>query len=166
MTLEALLALLDYHYWARDRLLDAVEKIAPDHFRKDMGNSFPSIRDTLLHIVFSEWVWRLRWEGEPLPPFFDPKDFEAAQDIRERWIEEERHVRRVVDQVGQDEQNGLDHAFRYAELDGQETQSVFWQSVQHVVNHAAYHRGQVTAMMRQLGNPPPDSQDLIAFYRL
>ncbi len=29
MTLEALLTLLDYHYWARDRLLDAVEKIAP-----------------------------------------------------------------------------------------------------------------------------------------
>ena len=44
MTLEALLALLDYHYWARDRLLDAVEEITPDHFHRNMGNSFPSIR--------------------------------------------------------------------------------------------------------------------------
>ena len=163
MTLEALLALLDYHYWARDRLLDAVEEIAPDRFHKDMGNSFSSIRDTLLHIVFSEWVWRLRWEGEPLPEPFDPKDFETVQDIRARWIEEERQVRRFVGQVGPD---GLDHVFRYTELDGQQTQSVFWQSLQHVVNHASYHRGQVTTMLRQLGARPPDSQDLIAFYRL
>ena len=163
MTLEALLTLLDYHYWPRDRLLDAVEKIAPSRFHKDMGNSFSSIRDTLLHIVFSEWVWRLRWEGEPLPALFDPKDFEAVQDVRARWIEEERQVRRFVDQVGPDD---LNHVFRYAELNGQQTQSVFWQSLQHVVNHAAYHRGQVTTMLRQLGAEPPDSQDLIAFYRL
>lgn len=162
MTLEALLALLDYHYWARDRLLDAVEEVAPDRFHKDMGNSFPSIRDTLLHIVFSEWVWRLRWEGELLPEFFDPKDFGTVQDIRARWIEEERHVRRVVDQVGPD---GLDHVFGYTELDGQSHQSVFWQSVQHVVNHATYHRGQVTTMLRQVGARAP-SQDLIVFYRL
>lgn len=166
MTLEALLTLLDYHYWARDRLLDAVEEITPDHFHKDMGNSFPSIRDTLLHIVFSEWVWRLRWEGEPLPEFFDPKDFEAVQDIRARWIEEEREVRRVVDEVVEVGADELDHRFRYKELNGQQTQSVFWQSLQHVVNHATYHRGQVTTMLRQLGARAPDSQDLIAFYRL
>ena len=43
--------------------------------------------------------------------------------------------------------------------------SVFWEMLQHVVNHASYHRGQVTTMLRQLGAEPPPSQDLIAFYR-
>lgn len=37
--------------------------------------------------------------------------------------------------------------------------------VQHVVNHASYHRGQVTTMLRQLSASPPKSMDLIAFYR-
>jgi uncharacterized damage-inducible protein DinB len=37
--------------------------------------------------------------------------------------------------------------------------------LQHVVNHARYHRGQVTTMLRQLGAEPPKSMDLIAFYR-
>ena len=161
MTQKNLLTLLDYHYWARDRLLDAVQEIAPDQFRRDMGNSFPSIRDTLLHNVFAEWVWRLRWEGKPLPPPFDPKDFETVEDVRARWVQEEREVRRFVEQVGSDR---LDHLFRYAQLDGTPTESVFWQSVQHVVNHASYHRGQVTTMLRQLGAPPPDNQDLIGFY--
>ncbi len=163
MTLEALLALLDYHYWARDRLLDAVEEITPDHFHQDMGNSFSSIRDTLLHCVFAECVWRSRWEGESLPEPFDPKDFEAVQDVRVRWIEEEHRVRRFVNQLGPD---SLNHLFRYTELSGKPTTSVFWQSLQHVVNHASYHRGQVTTMLRQLGAQPPDSQDLITFYRL
>jgi uncharacterized damage-inducible protein DinB len=43
--------------------------------------------------------------------------------------------------------------------------SPFWQLLQHVVNHASYHRGQVTTMLRQLGAPPAKSTDLITFYR-
>ena len=62
--------------------------------------------------------------------------------------------------------DGLNHVFHYTNLGGKPTKSVFWQSVQHVVNHASYHRGQVTTMLRQLGAQPPDSQDLITFYRL
>jgi uncharacterized damage-inducible protein DinB len=37
--------------------------------------------------------------------------------------------------------------------------------LQHVVNHASYHRGQVTTMLRQLGAAPAKSMDMIAFYR-
>ena len=34
----------------------------------------------------------------------------------------------------------------------------------HLANHSTYHRGQVAAMLRQLGEKPP-STDLIRFYR-
>ena len=37
--------------------------------------------------------------------------------------------------------------------------------LQHMVNHASYHRGQVTTMLRQLGAQPAKSMDMIAFYR-
>ena len=37
--------------------------------------------------------------------------------------------------------------------------------VQHLVNHATFHRGQLTTMLRQLEVAAPQSQDLIAFYR-
>jgi uncharacterized damage-inducible protein DinB len=37
--------------------------------------------------------------------------------------------------------------------------------LQHVVNHASYHRGQVTTMLRQLGMPPARQMDLVTFYR-
>jgi uncharacterized damage-inducible protein DinB len=35
--------------------------------------------------------------------------------------------------------------------------------MQHVVNHASYHRGQITTMLRQLG-ANPISTDLSRFY--
>ena len=54
----------------------------------------------------------------------------------------------------------------YRTTDGQPWQQQLSHMLQHVVNHASYHRGQVTTMLRQLGAPPAKSQDLIVFYRL
>ena len=61
--------------------------------------------------------------------------------------------------------NDIDRSFDYRSLAGKPGRSQFWQMVQHVVNHASYHRGQVTTMLRQLGAAPAQSLDLIAFYR-
>jgi uncharacterized damage-inducible protein DinB len=59
----------------------------------------------------------------------------------------------------------LDHAISYKLLSGQPGAAVLWHMIQHVVNHASYHRGQVTTMLRQLGAAPPKSTDLIIYYR-
>ena len=56
-------------------------------------------------------------------------------------------------------------AKEYRLFSGAAGTSPMWQMVQHVVNHASYHRGQVTTMLRQAGARPPKSVDLITFYR-
>lgn len=162
MTPEALIALLDFHYWARDRLLDAVERLTPAQFRRDLGSSFGSVRDTLVHLVSAEWAWCSRWQGASPSAHLTATDFETAGDIRRRWNEEEARVRTFVDRLGPYE---LNHVIEYALFGGAPTRSVCWHTLQHVVNHATYHRGQVTAMLRQLGAEPPRNQDLINFYR-
>lgn len=113
MTPAELRLLVDYHYWARDRMLDALEPLPPDAFVKAMGNSFGSMRDTV---------------------------------------------------AGLDD-TGVDERVRYRNLAGAEAESSRWTMLQHVVNHASYHRGQVTTMIRQAGGKPPLSEDLITFYR-
>jgi uncharacterized damage-inducible protein DinB len=50
-------------------------------------------------------------------------------------------------------------------LNGTRGASPVWQMVQHVVNHASYHRGQITTMLRQLGAEPAKPMDMIAYYR-
>ena len=42
--------------------------------------------------------------------------------------------------------------------------SPLWQMVLHIVNHGTHHRGQITHMLRQLGQKPVNL-DLIGYYR-
>jgi uncharacterized damage-inducible protein DinB len=43
LTFEELQTLLEYHYWARDRVLDAIAPLTHEQLTGDRGNSFPSI---------------------------------------------------------------------------------------------------------------------------
>jgi uncharacterized damage-inducible protein DinB len=38
-----------YNEWANDRVFDIVSRLAPEEFTRDLGNSYPSVRDTLTH---------------------------------------------------------------------------------------------------------------------
>ncbi len=160
MTQADLQVLLEYHYWARDRLLAGVEPLSPEQYNRDLGSSFKSIRDTLVHIYSAEWAWHSRWHGHSPTALLSPDDFPDLPTLRREWNTLEAGVRAFT--------SGIDDTgrfFEYRLLSGKEGRSAFWQMLQHIVNHASYHRGQVTTMLRQVGAPPPQSLDLIAFYR-
>ena len=38
-----------------------------------------------------------------------------------------------------------------------------WEPLFHMSHHSGYHRGQLTAMQRQLGHPAPPAADLIGY---
>src|SRR5262249_16734795 len=83
--------------------------------------------------------------------------------LRRGWTDHEAKVRAFVANLGD---SGTDRIIEYTLLNGQSGASPVWQMLQHVVNHASYHRGQVTTMLRQLGAQPAKPMDMIAFYRL
>ena len=162
MNPDDLRRLLDYHYWARDRVLDAVAPLSSDEFTRDMGNSFRSIRDTLVHTYSAEWIWYSRWRGESPTAMLSPDAFPDVSTLRPAWLAHEQKVREFF--AGLDSA-GIAQVIEYKAMSGQSTASVLWHMLQHLVNHATYHRGQVTTMLRQLGASPPKSMDLITFYR-
>jgi len=154
--------LVDYHYWARDRMLDAVALLDPETYLADRGNSFRSIRDTVGHLYSAEMTWYSRWIGRamaaPVPPAAHPD----VATLRLAWSDLERDLRAHV--AGLDAE-ARGRTFEYRMFDGQIMRSVFWHTLQHLVNHGSYHRGQITTMLRQAGAVPPKSMDLITFYR-
>jgi uncharacterized damage-inducible protein DinB len=161
VTHSDLVTLIDYNYWARDRLLGAVAPLPAEQFTRDLGSSFRSIRDTLVHTYSAEWVWFSRWQGEsptsPIP--FDR--FADVASLASAWRELEQGVRAfVVAQTGA----AVERVYDYQLMNGSPGRTPFWQMVHHVVNHGAYHRGQVVTMLRQLG-AKAISTDAIAYYR-
>jgi uncharacterized damage-inducible protein DinB len=162
MNLLDLRTMLDYHYWARDRLLEALEPLTPEQFNHDTGSSFKSIRETVVHTYAAEWAWYSRWQGTSPTALMTSDPFPDIAAIRAAWSAHEAKMRAFLDSLGDE---GIARVFDYKLLSGQEGSSPLWQMLQHVVNHASYHRGQVTTMLRQLGATPPKSMDMIAYYR-
>jgi uncharacterized damage-inducible protein DinB len=162
MTPDNLRQSLDYHYWARDRMLDAVELLPAEQYTRDMGNSFRSIRDTLVHTYSAECIWYTRWQGHSPAGMLAPESFPDPASLRTAWRDHENNVRAFFRQL---DATGIARVIEYKLLNGQPSASVLWHMLQHVVNHATYHRGQVTTMLRQLEAAPPRSMDLISFYR-
>jgi len=162
MTLNDLRSLLDYHYWARDRMLAALTAITPEQYTRDLGSSFRSIRETAVHVYAAEWAWYSRWQGQSPTALIEAETFPDLASLRQAWNELEAKVHAFLEDLGD---NGLERVIEYKLLSGEPGASPFWQMLQHVVNHASYHRGQITTMLRQMGAAPGRPMDLIAFYR-
>jgi uncharacterized damage-inducible protein DinB len=161
MTLQDLQTLLDYNYYARDRLLAALEPLTAEEFTRTIESSFRSIRDTAVHIYAAEWIWHQRWLGQSLP-LPSAGQFPNVATLRGAWLDLEAKTRAFLNSLNED---GINRIIDYKLLSGAAGSSPFWQMLQHVVNHGSYHRGQVTTMLRQVGAKPPQNVDLIGFYR-
>jgi uncharacterized damage-inducible protein DinB len=162
MNLGDLRTLLDYHYWARDRMFDALDALTPDQATRSLGGSFGSIHDTVAHLYAAEVIWYARWQGDSPAALLTGAAFPDLATVRRAWTEHELKMRAFLEELGE---AGLTRVFAFKMLTGQPVSSPFWQMLQHIVNHASYHRGQVTNMLRQLGAQPAKSLDMIAFYR-
>ena len=60
--------------WANNRVLQAASTLNAEKFTRDLGGSFRSVRDTLVHIVGGEWGWLTCWT-EPCPSSAFVMDF-------------------------------------------------------------------------------------------
>lgn len=151
-----------YNRWATQRVLGAVSKLSDEAFRSDMGNSFPSIRDTLVHMMSAEWVWLSRWQGTS--PTAMPEQWKELDlsNLQQAWTRLDDALQGFVARLQEAE---LDRPLSYHDMAGTAHVSTLAQMLRHVVNHSSYHRGQVTTMLRQLGMAAA-ATDLILYYRL
>ena len=150
--------LYEYDRWANNRVLEAASVLSAEQFTRDLGGSFRSVRDTLLHIISGEWGWLTFWrEPSPNPAFvadlwdwhnalFHPQAFPDVAAVKTKWAETEREqiefVRGLTDEVLR----------RMLPIRG--TQVSLMHLMQHLANHSTYHRGQIALMLRQLGAKP------------
>ena len=162
MTRQDLRTLLDFHYWALNRALNAATGLTPEQFTRDMGSSFRSVRDTLAHMYSAEWAWYQRWQGTSPTAHLPFDQFPDVASLKDAWTAHEAKMRSFLESLSE---TGITTVVEYTTLNGAPGSSTLWQMLTHIVNHGSYHRGQLTTMLRQLGAEPAKSMDLIAFYR-
>jgi uncharacterized damage-inducible protein DinB len=149
-----------YNRWASTLLLESASTLTREQFVDIVPSSFPSVRDTLVHILWAEWVWLQRWNGTSPRTAFEPKDFPAAEAVASRWAKVHAGQADFLRSLAE---RDLARIVRYVNLRGETWEYALWKQLLHVVNHSSYHRGQLVTMLRQLGAAPP-STDLLVFY--
>src|ERR1700752_4653527 len=101
MTKDDIQLLYEYDRWPNNRVLQAASPLDAEEFTRDLGGSFRSVRDTLVHIVGGEWGWLTCWK-EPSPSstfvidfwtrhnaLFDPNAFPDLAAVQLKWAQVE-----------------------------------------------------------------------------
>jgi uncharacterized damage-inducible protein DinB len=149
-----------YNRWANQKTIQAVSRLDGATLLRGMGNSFSSIRDTLVHTLGAEWIWLERWNGRSPEGLLKAADFPTLDSIRQRWSRLEDEQSKFIGTLSSDK---LAASISYINTKGQNYSYPLWQQMMHVVNHSTYHRGQITTMLRQLGSEPVTT-DLLVYY--
>ena len=159
--LDEIRELIAFNRWANRKILEAAAALSDEERRRDLRSSYPSVHDTLLHMLSADWVWLQRLNGSS--PSDMPEAWKTAswRVLREAWEEVEAGFESFVASATAED---LNRTVTYRNTAGQPFSSTLAQILLHGVNHSSYHRGQVTTLLRQLGATPPGT-DLIRYYR-
>ena len=157
--MDDLLALLDYHAWATARLFPALAPLTAEELARDLHSSHGGLAGTLAHLYGADVIWTARLCSRPAIAFSDLPDLPALDMLEVQWAALQSGQRAFVVRLN------AEQTVAYANLKGELQLSTVGQIVRHIVNHGAYHRGQIVTMLRQLGHAAPNT-DLIAFYRM
>ena len=143
--------LFEYDYWANQAALASL-------------NTFPGLADKPLkvfaHVLGAHRVWRARFDesGAPIPqpwPALSAEEArEAIEETHQRWLA-------LLDQFTDEK---LDQNLVYRTTQGVPFETPIRDVLVHVLMHAAYHRGQVAAAVREAGGKPATT-DYVLYLR-
>jgi uncharacterized damage-inducible protein DinB len=161
MTKKDIEVLYDYNRWCNGRILGAAAKPTDEQFVAPGTFPHGGLRSTLVHALFAEWTWRMRWLGTP-PQHgyrFTLEEFPTVAILRARWMTEETELMEFVEALTDQKLNA---EIEYTSTEGGRHKRVLWETMAHLVNHGTQHRSEAATMLTALGHSPGDI-DLIVY---
>ena len=150
-----------YNIWATKLLTDRINKLGEEDITKEITSSFPSLYKTLQHMWLAEEVW---WQRLKLAENIVLESAKFTGSFSEMTIILAKQSQQWKDWLDTATENQITHVFAYVRNKEQIKMPVY-QMLQHVFNHATYHRGQLVTMLNQLGADKIPSTDFSTFSR-
>ncbi len=144
--------LYNYHVWANKLVFEHLRTLPEDAWSREVKSVFPSIRQLLSHMYAMDTMWLSVMCERPfdesrqlIMKLMDETKLATVQEMEQRFAETELAYRSFFD--GHD----LEGSVTVTHPVYGTTDTPLSELVQHVVNHGTYHRGNLTAMLHQLG---------------
>ena len=151
-----------YNLWANKILLEKLAQVSGEILKKEMGSSFGSIYETLVHLMEVESIWwqRLKLQEHVQVPAKDPE--ENFDELSKQLLALSRQWSEWV--LNANEKN-ITHVFAYQNTKMEYFKQPVYEMLLHLFNHQTFHRGQIITMLRQNGIEKIPATDFIVFSR-
>jgi uncharacterized damage-inducible protein DinB len=145
MNLQSILELFEYNYWAFDRVWQSINQLDDAKFVSDLGYSFGSIRNQIIHLISSHQRWLARLQLTGIPPHLDFADLPTRTLVKEKWNEARDEF---LDYVYSLDRANLEVIIPYRISSRSiDTANSRWEILLHLVNHSTDHRSQILTLL-------------------
>jgi len=146
-------SLYDYHVWANEQLFAHLEQLPKEALHAEVTSVFPSVAHTLGHMYLFEQLYLSVLSEVPnediypkMPGWTEEAQGKTVHELRQLFADVAGQFRELLERtLDPDKAMTIAHP-KYGRLDTR-----FSDILRHVVNHGTYHRGNITAMLRQQG---------------
>lgn len=161
--LEHLRRMARNNLWSNDRLYRAVLALKPGEFEAERVSFFPSIRETLNHILAVDHLYLdfLTDGGVGAAAFDDFVSFEDAASLAEAQADFDRKLIAFCDGLSEAD---LDRRVITDRREDGMIPERIGDILAHVFLHDIHHRGQVHAMLSGTSAPPPQLDEFLLDY--
>lgn len=144
--------LFNYNTWANKTLLNHLMQLPVELSHENIKSVFPSVFDTLMHIYIVDYGWhsllrgKYAWDDYQVinSTIAELKAQLAALSLPDFGIKQDLLAECYCELLSTAD---MEQIMTYSTLPMQHSEVI-----QHVVNHGTYHRGNITAMLHQLGH--------------
>ncbi|WP_127533265.1 DinB family protein [Paenibacillus kobensis] len=150
---DAAITMYQYHAWANNTLLQHVKGLPDSVYREQITSSFPTLAHAFAHILAVDYSWLGIMEGtEMADSMIEGRAVEAAArelslpELEERYAEVRHRFEAFL--TGQAD---LDRTILVRNPYAGDRDTRLSEIVLQIVNHATYHRGNISTMLRQMG---------------
>lgn len=157
-----------YHKWANNRVFDHLKSLPGEVYNNEIESVFSSIQEVIIHAYLAEGMWLSVMSGdefaETMAVIKDLNGKSKGVNLSE--------IHRLCSELNEQyfdflkNHDDLDQKFiikhpKFGDLDASVTDMI-----NHVVNHGTYHRGNITAMLRQQGHAGVSTDYIFYLYNV
>ncbi|WNS45283.1 DinB family protein [Paenibacillus sp. MMS20-IR301] len=158
---------VNYHFWATQTLLEHIKTLPSGVLTQEVNTSFPTIAHAFSHIYAVDQVWNSVVNGRGMKEALEecmPRVHETVLYTADEFAEA---FARLAENYQEWFRSGPDLT-RTILLENPyigPRNTTLEEIVHHAVNHGTYHRGNISAMLRQLGHASTMNDYILYWYQ-
>lgn len=158
MLLDHIRRMFEYNYWCNQLIMDTTDNLAAEQFEQQTEFPLNSFKETLVHTMSAERVYRMRLAGEA-PSGVEQNEFTNLQAIRDFWGDEEIQMMAYLDHI---DDAAVTDGFKYTIAStGKEYERMRADVLTQLLFHGMQHRAEMAQMLTEFGHSPGNIDYLI-----